>query len=90
MAVDNLEFNFILVTPAEYAKATGASYNETLSFCKSGQLEAYKTDGGQWRVKVYKDDVVSKKEYEKMFEELNYYKGMIKAVSKLITVKAVN
>ena len=90
MAVDNLEFNFILVTPAEYAKATGISYNEALSFCKTGQLEAYKTDGGQWRVKVYKDDVVSKKEYEKMFEELNYYKGMVKAVSKLITVKAVN
>ncbi len=85
MSVDNLEFNFILVTPAEYAKATGASYNETLSFCKSGQLEAYKTDGGQWKIKVCKDDVISKKDYQEMFEELNRYRGMIEAVAKLIT-----
>ena len=84
MAVDNLEFNFILVTPAEYAKATRASYNETLSFCKTGQLEAYKTDGGQWRIKVYKDDVVSKKEYNKLLEERNYYKGTVESVTKLV------
>lgn len=84
MAVDNLEFNFILVTPAEYAKATGASYNETLSFCKSGQLEAYKTDGGQWKIKVYKDDIVSRKEYDELSEERNRYKGLVEAVAKLI------
>ena len=86
MAVENLEFSFILVTPAEYAKATGISYNEALNFCKTGQLEAYKTDGGQWRVKVYKDDVVSREEYSKLFEERNYYKGMVEAISKLVRV----
>ncbi len=84
MSVKNLEFNFSLVTPAEYAKGTGISYNETLSFCKTGQLEAYKTDGGQWRIKVYKGDIVSKEEYRKLFDECNYYKGMIETISKLI------
>ena len=74
MAEKDLEFNFILVTPSEYAKTTRVSYKEVLKFCKTGQLEAYKTDGGQWRIKVYKDDVVSKEEYEKLFEEWNYYR----------------
>ena len=47
MAEKDLEFNFILVTPSEYAKTTRVSYKEVLKFCKTGQLEAYKTDGGQ-------------------------------------------
>ena len=85
MSVGNLEFNFRLVTPAEYAKGTGISYNEALSFCKTGQLEAYRTDGGQWKIKVYKNDtIVSREEYNKIFDERNYYKGMVEAVSKLV------
>lgn len=84
MAEKNLEFNFILVTPSEFAKATGASYKEVLKFCKTGQLEAYQTEGRQWKIKVYKNDVVSKKEYEKLLEERNYYKGTVESVTKLV------
>ena len=84
MAVDNLEFNFVFVSAKEYAKRTGLSYNEVLRFCETGQLEAYKTDGGQWRIKVYKGDTVSREEYNKLFEECNRYKGMVEAVSKLV------
>lgn len=80
MAADNIEFNFVYVSAKEYAKKTELSYKEVLRFCETGQLEAYRTDGRQWRIKVYKGDVVSRKEYEKLFEECNRYKGMVEAV----------
>jgi len=84
MSADNLRFNFYYVTANAYAKATRLSYRDVLEFCKTGKLEALQTEGGQWKVKVYKDDIVSREKYNKLFEEYSRYKGMVEAVSKLV------
>lgn len=86
MSVDNLNFNFTIVSAKRYSELTGLSYQETLSLCETKQLEAHKTDGGQWRIKVYKGDAVSRDEYNRLLEENSRLKGIVEAVSKLVTV----
>ena len=51
MAGNNLEFNFMLVTPAEYAKASRASYKEVLNYAKQGSLKHTKQTAGSGELK---------------------------------------
>jgi len=84
MQIDNLNFNFYFVTAKEYSKTAGLSYRDVLEFCKTGKLEALKTEGGQWKVKVYKGDTVSREEYNRLLEEKNRIQGVLDSVAKLV------
>jgi hypothetical protein len=61
------ELPYSFMSAPEFARKSGLSYQETLAKCKDGTIDAFETDGGQWRVKVWKaTETVPKKQYDEL------------------------
>lgn len=78
--------NFEMVSAKKYSKVSGLAYQIVLQQCENGTLDAYKTDGGQWRVKVHKGDMVSKVEFEKLQAENIKLKTSLEAIKSLVAI----
>lgn len=71
------EIPFVWVTPKEYSEQTGMWIEDVKRLCNTGKLECEKSPGGYYRIKVYKDESVSREEYERIKTELEKYKTVV-------------
>lgn len=62
--MQNIQVNHKWISATEYAKQTGLGPEKVKQFIRAGKLEGEQTEDGYWKVKVYKDDSVSKKVFE--------------------------
>lgn len=76
------EVPFFYLSARAYAKQTGIGEAEVKKQLLKGELEGFTTDN-QYKVKVYKDGGVSRKEYEAI------YKRAIEAETKLEKAKSI-
>ncbi len=56
------------ISAKAYAEATGLGPEKVKQFIRTGKLEGLQTEDGYWKVKVYSEDAVSRKIYEKEVE----------------------
>lgn len=78
--------NHEYLSAKEYANKTGAGYQSILDQCKNGTLQSFKTDGGQFRVKILKGDMVTKEQFEKLQEENIKLKSSLQAIKALLAM----
>jgi len=78
--------NFYYLTPQKYSDKTGLPYGTVLYLCKNGDLDAHSTDGGQWHIKVLKENAVSPEEHRKLQEENIELKATLNAARKLLAI----
>lgn len=62
--MEKLEINHKWISANEYAKQTGLGAEKVKQFIRAGKIEGEQTEDGYWKVKVYKDDAVSREVYE--------------------------
>lgn len=73
------EIPFFYVTPGEYAKQTGMWVEDVKRLIRERKLEGtYNENTGYYKVKVYKNEAVSRAEYETILKELEIYKTIVK------------
>ena len=77
------EVNHYYLSAAEYAEQTGIGEAEAKKQLRTGFLEGFITEGGHYKIKVYKDGSVPYKQHEAVVKE----NAELKA--KLETVKSV-
>lgn len=64
-----MEINHYFVSPKEYAKQTGLGIEQVKRLCKMGKIPYELSQGGQYHIKVFKDNCVSYEQYEKVLKE---------------------
>ncbi len=81
----------MFLTPAQFAKETGESYDLILSLCKGGNLKCEITKGGHYKIykteiDIYKTekDYISKEDYEAVVRENEKLKSFIKQLKATI------
>ena len=82
-----VELNFTEMTPAQYGKMLSPPLSPAtiIRRCQQGLLDAYQTEGGHWKIKVFKNETITKEQYESVKKENELLKAKIIAISKLIT-----
>jgi len=68
---------FAWVTPKEYSDQTGMWIEDVKRLCNEGKIPCEKSPGGYYRIKVFKDESVSREEFEKIKQELEKYKTIV-------------
>ena len=75
------------ISATEYAKQTGLGVEKVKQFIRDKKIEGEQTEDGYWKVKVYKDECVSKEvfneEHQKRLEAeitLKNIKNMLREV----------
>lgn len=63
--MENIQVNHKWISAREYAKQTGLGPEIIKQFIRAGTIEGEQTADGHWKVKVYKDDAVSRDAFEK-------------------------
>lgn len=53
-------------------------------FIRAGKIEGEQTEDGYWKVKVYKDDAVSREIHNKVLEENTQLKTTISMMKKML------
>lgn len=84
-----MEVNHIYMSPKEYHDATGGciGVEEIKRLCRIGQIPCLRTDGGYYKIKVYKDDCVSCDEYERVVNENIKLKQILSSINILSNFK---
>lgn len=59
------EISYFFVSAEEYSRQTQIGVEEIKRLCRLGEIEHYRTEGGYYKIKVYKNESVSKELYEK-------------------------
>ena len=80
-----------MLSPQVFADKTGMSYQQVLTMCKTGELEAIKTDGGHFKIFaseldkfLNKKDFISRESYEEVLRENERLKTMIAQLKILV------
>lgn len=73
------EIPFVWVTPKEYSEQTGMWIEDVKRLCNIGKIPCEKSPGGYYRIKVYKNEAVSREKYEEMKTELEKYKTVLES-----------
>ena len=60
---------FIELTTAEAGKLLGISGQAMRRRCEQGLVDCYRTEGGQWRVKLRPEEVMPREEAEALRQE---------------------
>jgi len=79
---------YFWLSAKKYSEQTNLGYEETLRQCETGELIAVQTDGGQWRIKVYKYESVPFEEYEKVLIRVTEAESKLEAVKTLLEVSS--
>ncbi len=77
------EVPFYYLSARAYAEQTGIGVAEVVKQFNSGNLEGFKTNG-QYKIKVYNNDSVPYKNYEKLLQENVELKTKIEAIRNLV------
>lgn len=67
-----------------YAKQTGLGEEKVKQFIRTGKIEGLQTEDGYWKVKVYDDDAVSRKEYDALNEKYIKLETKYKMVEQIL------
>jgi hypothetical protein len=86
MPLNIVELNYQELTPAQYGKKHGMGKAAVQARCEQGHLNAYRTEGGHWKIRDYPSDVVSRKDYEELLKEHAALKAKLDGIVKLATV----
>lgn len=78
--MQNIQVNHKWISASEYAKQTGISPEKAIQMIHNGVLEGTQTDKGYWKVKVYKDDAVSREIYEKKCARVTELETIVNAM----------
>ena len=84
-----MEVNHIYMSPKEYHDATGGciGVEEIKRLCRIGQIPCLRTENGYYKIKVYKDDCVSREEYERIVKENIELKQILFNINNLSNLK---
>ncbi len=75
---NELEIPYFYVSPKEYSQQTGLWIEDIKRLIRSGELEGtYNEETGYYKVKVYKNDCVSRDQYEREVREKERYKTIV-------------
>lgn len=72
------------VSASRYAKNHGIGYETVKRRCEKGELPAYQTYGGQWRIREL-DGFVTKEEYENLKIENTELKEKLRLAAKILS-----
>lgn len=77
-----MEVNHIYMSPKQYSKATGGNIGveEIKRLCRIGRLPCEMSEGGYYHIKVYKDNCVSREEYDRIIKENERLKTILKNI----------
>ncbi len=84
MKAKEIKAPFIELTTAEAGVLFGTSGQVERKRCEQGLREAYRTDGGQWRVLIRPDDVISREEAEALRNENATLKAKLDAAQRVL------
>lgn len=81
----------MFITPKKFSELTGENYELILDLCKKGSIKCERTDGGHFKIyKIeldkytkYKDDFITKEEYERIIRENEMLKQKLKQIIKM-------
>ena len=73
----------IELTPAQYGKKYGMGEAAVRARCEQGLINAYRTEGGHWKIRDYPNDVVDRKVYENLLTEHAKLKVKLESIAKL-------
>ncbi len=82
--MQNIQVNHKWLSAKAYAEQTGLGVEKVKQFIRAGKIEGEQTDDGYWKVKVYKDDAVSREEYNKVLEENTELKTTLNMMKKVL------
>ena len=84
-----MEVNHIYMSPKEYHDATGGciGVEEIKRLCRIGQIPCLRTDGGYYKIKVYKGDCISREKYEKIVQENIKLKQILSNINNISNLK---
>lgn len=72
---------YFYVSPKEYSEQTGMWIEDVKRLIRQGDLEGeYNKDTGYYKVKVYRNQAVSREEHEKTVKELVKYKTIVETI----------
>lgn len=72
-----------MLSPQQFAKETGLSYQQVLQMCKAKEINALETEGGHFKIppkeldKFKNSDYVTREEYLKVIRENEKLRTMI-------------
>jgi len=76
---------FIELTTEQAGKVIGISGQAMRRRCEQGLVDAYRTDGGQWRVKFRPNDVMASEEAETLRKENAELRAKLEAAQRVLT-----
>ena len=78
-----MEINHKYVSPREYSNQTGLGVEEIKRLCRLGRIPCEMSEGGYFHIKVYKDNCVDRKEYDRVVKENTELKLLLNTINKL-------
>ena len=72
------------ISAEEYSRQSGLGVEEVKRLCRIGEISCKRTEKGYYKIPIYNDDVVSKKEYEKIKEENTKLKTIITTIASTV------
>ncbi len=78
---------YFFVSAEEYSRQTKMGVEEIKKLCRLGEIEHYRTEGGYYKIKVYKDGSIPIEEHQKIKDENTRLKTILETI--LNTAKQV-
>lgn len=75
-----MKVNHYYLSASEYSKQTGMGVEEVKRLCRLGRIPCEFTEGGYYKIKIYKDNCISIEEYNKVIKENEKLKTIIKNI----------
>lgn len=81
-----MEVNHYYISAEAYSKQTGLGVEEVKRLCRIGRISCERTKKGYYKIKVYKDNCVSKEEYDRVVKENIELKTLLKNINNLSNI----
>lgn len=83
-----MEVDHVYMSPKQYHNATGGQLGieEIKRLCRIGRIPCEMTKNGFYKIKVYKDNCVDKKEYDRVVRENIELKTLLKNINNLSNI----
>lgn len=78
-----MQINHYYVSPAEYSKQTGLGIEQVKRLCRIGKIPYELSEGGQYHIKVFRDNCVPREQYENVLKENEKLKTIIENIYKI-------
>lgn len=82
-----MEVNHFYISAEAYSEQTGLGVEEVKRLCRIGRIPCERTKKGYYKIKLYKNDCVSKEEYNRVIKENNELKQLLKTIRNISNYK---